>query len=131
MWSDHGGTWGIPGGARHEGETAIDAAIRESHEEAGVPATALTPRYSYTIDRIGWTYTTVVALVAHPFEPEITDAESHALAWVPANKVEHYSLHPAFAESWPLLRPLLDPALEAEAVSRIPSAQLIEHFATQ
>ena len=42
-WSDHGGTWGIPGGARHEGEGAIDAAIRESNEEAAVPLDAVLP----------------------------------------------------------------------------------------
>lgn len=126
-WSDHGGTWGIPGGARHEGEDVIAAAIRESQEEAGVPAGALVPQYSYTIDRTGWTYTTVIALVIRPFEPEITDAESHALAWVPLHEVEHYDLHPAFAASWPLLRPLLSPVTEYEAVAQIPAEQLVSH----
>ena len=41
-WSHFGGTWGIPGGARHEGESAVDAAVREAGEEAGVPVGALT-----------------------------------------------------------------------------------------
>lgn len=107
-WSDHGGTWGIPGGARHEGEGAVDGAIRESHEEAGVPAEAILPRFAYVLDRGGWTYTTIVAQVSDPFEPEITDPESHALAWVPVDEVAGYPLHPAFAASWPLLSPLLD-----------------------
>lgn len=106
-WSDHGGTWGIPGGARHEGETAVDGALRESGEEAGVPPTAVSPRYAYVIDRGGWTYTTVIAEVSSPFEPEITDAESHALAWIPLDEVADYDLHPGFAASWPVLRPLL------------------------
>ena len=111
-WSDHGGTWGIPGGARHEGESAIDAAIRESHEEAGVPFDAVLPRHSYVIDRGGWTYTTVIAEVATPFEPEITDPESHALEWIALDEVENFDLHPGFAASWPLLHPILgeDPA---------------------
>lgn len=106
-WSDHGGTWGIPGGARHEGEAAIAGAIRESHEEAGVPHAAILPRYTYLLDRGGWTYTTVIAVVGTPFEPRITDAESHALEWVPLERVTDYPLHPGFAASWPLLRPLL------------------------
>ncbi|MBL3700853.1 NUDIX hydrolase [Leucobacter luti] len=106
-WSDHGDTWGIPGGARHERESAIDAAIRESQEEAGVPDDAVTPRLTHVLDRGGWTYTTLVADVATQFEPEITDPESHALAWVPLDEVDRLPLHPAFAHSWTLLRPLL------------------------
>ena len=65
------------------------------------------PCYGYLIDRGGWTYTTVIARVARPFEPEITDAESHALAWIPLAEVTDYELHPGFAASWPLLLPLL------------------------
>lgn len=106
-WSDHGGTWGIPGGARHQGEGAVAGAIREAAEEAGVPAGAIKPGYTYTIDRGGWSYTTVVAEVTTPFEPEITDPESHALAWVPLIEVTDYPLHPGFGASWPLLLPLL------------------------
>lgn len=106
-WSDHGDTWGIPGGARHEHESPIDAAIRESQEEAGVPDDAVTPRFTHVLDRGGWSYTTLIADVATPFEPEITDPESHALAWVPVGEVEDLPLHPAFASSWQILRPLL------------------------
>src|SRR4029079_4720976 len=36
-WSHFGGTWGLPGGARKLDEPAVDAAIREADEEAGVP----------------------------------------------------------------------------------------------
>ena len=111
-WSDHGGTWGIPGGARHEGEHAIDAAIRESNEEAGVPFDAVLPRYGYVIERGGWSYTTVIAEVVTPFEPEISDPESHALEWIAVDQVENFDLHPGFAASWPFLRKVLgeDPA---------------------
>ena len=35
LWSHHGGTWGVLGGARNSGETAVDAAAREAAEEAG------------------------------------------------------------------------------------------------
>jgi 8-oxo-dGTP pyrophosphatase MutT (NUDIX family) len=41
-WSHNGGTWGIPGGARRQGESAVEGALREAHEEAGVPADGVT-----------------------------------------------------------------------------------------
>ncbi|QBE48507.1 NUDIX domain-containing protein [Leucobacter triazinivorans] len=122
-WSDHGDTWGIPGGARHEGEAAIDGAIRESQEEAGVPDHAVTPRYTHVLDRGGWSYTTLIAEVAAPFTPRITDPESHALEWVHVDEVEGRPLHPAFAASWTLLRPLLDasPVVVVDAANVIGS----------
>lgn len=122
-WSDHGDTWGIPGGARHEGESAIDAAVRESQEEAGIPDDCLRPRFTHVLDRIVWTYTTLIAEVTTPFEPTITDTESHALAWVPLTEVTDLPLHPAFAESWELLRPLLvaPPTIIVDAMNVIGS----------
>lgn len=106
-WSHFGGTWGIPGGARHEGETATDAAIRESEEEAGVPGDALRPLFTSVLDRGVWTYTTLVAVVTRPFEPVIADPESYALEWVPLAEVDDLPLHPGFAGSWPALRSAL------------------------
>lgn len=35
-WSHHGGTWGLPGGARDSHETPEDTALREAREETGV-----------------------------------------------------------------------------------------------
>lgn len=107
-WSDHGNTWGIPGGARHEGESAVDAALRESHEEAAVPYDAVLPRYRYVIDRGGWSYTTIIADVIRQFTPEITDPESHAIEWVDLDRVKNYSLHPGFAASWSQLHTIFD-----------------------
>lgn len=118
-WSDHGDTWGIPGGALQEGESAIPGAIRESQEEAGVPDNAVVPHYTHVLDRGGWAYTTVVAEVSVPFEPEITDPESHALEWVPVDHVELKTLHPAFAETWQLLKHLVRraPAIIVDAAN--------------
>lgn len=106
-WSDHGNTWGIPGGALNQGEAAIAGAIRETQEEAGVPDNAVVPRYTHVLKRGGWEYTTVVAEVREAFTPEITDPESHALEWVPVDEVTDKQLHPAFADTWELLRPLV------------------------
>ena len=106
-WSDHGGTWGIPGGALHEGESAIAGAIRESQEEAGIPDDSVQPRYTHVLNREVWSYTTVIAETVFPFEPVITDAESDALEWVHVDEVDELALHPGFAQSWPLLRTLV------------------------
>lgn len=107
-WSHHGDTWALPGGARHQGESACDGALRESAEEAGVPADAVRARIISVFDAGIWTYSTVVADVTTPFEPVISDPESHELAWVPVESVTDYPLHPGFAASWRNLLPLLD-----------------------
>lgn len=122
-WSHHGDTWGLPGGARHEGESACDGALRESAEEAGVPADAVRPRAITVFDASVWTYSTLVADVVTPFEPVISDPESRELAWVPLDAVDDYPLHPGFAASWPLLRSLLAvrPAVVVDAANVVGS----------
>lgn len=107
-WSHFGDTWGLPGGARHAGESARDAALREAAEEAGVPPDALRPRLCSVLDLEIWSYTTLVAEVTTPFEPVIGDPESHELAWVPVAEVDARVLHPGFAAAWPGLRALLE-----------------------
>lgn len=122
-WSHHGDTWGLPGGARHEGESACDGALRESAEEAGMPADAVRPRLISVYDAGVWTYATVVADVTTPFEPVISDPESRELSWVPLDAVDDYPLHPGFAASWPRLRALLDvrPAVVVDAANVVGS----------
>lgn len=110
LWSDHGGTWGIPGGALHAGEEPVDAAIREAGEEAGVPGGAVRVLDTHLFDAGYWRYTTVIARVIRPFVPVITDPESLELAWVPVDDVASRALHPAFARAWPQLRAALDRA---------------------
>jgi 8-oxo-dGTP diphosphatase len=102
-WSHFGGTWGIPGGARNEHETAVEAALREAHEEAGVPAEVLEVRFTSTLDLGYWSYTTVAAAAQHRFEPVVGDPESLELRWVAVEAVALLPLHPRFAEAWPAL----------------------------
>lgn len=106
-WSHFGGTWALPGGALHEGESAIDGALREAQEEAGVPDGTVSVRFTTVFDLGFWSYTTVVADVLVPFEPVISDPESVALEWVALDRVADLPLHPGFRNSWPeLLRRL-------------------------
>lgn len=122
-WSHFGGTWALPGGARHEGESALDGALRESQEEAGVPDGAVVPRLESIFDLGYWSYATVVADVRTPFDPVISDPESVALEWVPVDAVDALPLHPGFAASWPSLRALLEvrPALVIDAANVVGS----------
>ena len=82
LWSHQGGTWGLPGGALHQGEEAIHGALREAHEEAAVPPGNLQVLFTSVFDVGYWSYTTVVALALQPFEAAISDAESIELQWV-------------------------------------------------
>ena len=104
IWSHHGGTWGVPGGARKDGETAEAAAIRESDEEAGVPPELVRVLGSSVFDVGYWSYTTVLAIATEFFEPYLGDAESIALSWVPLADVAGLPLHPGLASGWPGLR---------------------------
>lgn len=106
-WSHFGDTWALPGGARHDGESACDGALREAAEEAGVPRENVRPRFISVLDLGYWSYSTLVGDVVEPFEARITDRESHELAWVGVDEVTDQPLHPGFADSWPKLRDLL------------------------
>ena len=106
-WSHHGSTWGIPGGARKQGESAADAALREAAEEASVPPQLLDVLHTHVLDLGYWSYTTVVVEAMEAFDPVIGDAESVELRWVPVASVDELLLHPGFAAAWPDLRQLL------------------------
>lgn len=108
-WSHQGGTWGLPGGARDSHETAEQAAVREAHEEAGLPADRLTVRTTVvTLEVAGsggaqWSYTTVIADAPELLETT-PNRESAELRWVAVDEVADLPLHPGFAASWGRLR---------------------------
>ena len=108
-WSHQGGTWGLPGGARDSHETPEQAAVREAHEEAGLPAESLTVRTTVITAEISgttgshWTYTTVIADATELLET-FPNRESSELRWVAEDEVADLPLHPGFAASWERLR---------------------------
>lgn len=71
-----------------------------------MPPGAVTVTATSTLDLGWWSYATVIAHAHTPFEPVAMDDESDALAWIPADAVAGYPLHPAFAAAWPALREL-------------------------
>ena len=108
-WSHHGGTWGTPGGALHDGETAADGALREVREELGLTADDVVLGARSVDDHGGWAYTTVLARPAGPLDPARLqlDGESTGVAWVPLAALHQVTLHPGLAASMDRLRPLL------------------------
>ena len=117
VWSHFGDTWGLPGGARKQHESAEAAAIREADEEAGVPPELVRVLATSVNDLGYWSYTTVLARAIELFEPYVGDAESIALSWVPLADVAELPLHPGLERSWVELRARLvelDPTLELD-----------------
>ncbi|RBP68163.1 ADP-ribose pyrophosphatase YjhB (NUDIX family) [Brevibacterium sanguinis] len=110
LWSAQGGTWGFPGGARDIGEDAISAALRESHEEAGVPEAAsdIEILATHVLDLEVWSYTTVIARTRRPVEAKVNDPESLEVRWVPIDELDDYPLHPGVASALPELLALLN-----------------------
>ncbi|MFV9634743.1 NUDIX hydrolase [Mycobacterium neumannii] len=107
-WSHQGDTWGLPGGARDSHETPEQAAIREAHEEAGLPAEQLTVRKVVETkivasDGVSWSYSTVIA-DAQEMLHTVPNRESAELRWVAVDDVAKLPLHPGFAASWQRLR---------------------------
>ena len=111
-WSHHGGTWGTPGGALHEGESPDAGALREVQEELGLHPDDVVLGACSVDDHGGWSYTTVLARPARRIEAAdlILDGESTGVAWLPLTSLDGLDLHPGLAGSLSRLRPLLDDA---------------------
>ena len=103
LWSHHGGTWGLPGGARNRGESAVEAALRETSEETTVDVAALRVGCELVDDHGGWSYTTIVAEAGELFRVATRGAEGLSMRWVPEDEVTRLPLHPGFAATWPRL----------------------------
>ena len=104
LWSHHGGTWGVLGGARNSGETAEVTAAREAAEEAGIVSGSYTVAGCYVDDHGGWSYTTVVGHAAEAFRAPQLTAESIAVDWVTVERMHDLPLHPGFAATWEKVR---------------------------
>ena len=98
----HGGTWGIPGGALHRGESPEDGARREAEEEFG-------PMPDYEVAEVvvddagGWTYSTVVADVVTLVVVEPVTWEHTRARWASFSEMAHLRLHPGLARLLPRL----------------------------
>ena len=100
LWSHHGGTWGILGGARNRGETAEQAAVREAGDEAGLVPGTFEVTGHHLDDHGGWSYTTVVARAATSLHLTALTEETIEVRWVGADELHALPLHPGFAATW-------------------------------
>jgi ADP-ribose pyrophosphatase YjhB (NUDIX family) len=100
MWSHHGGTWGIPGGALASDETAAVGALREAIEEAHIDTSAVDLLAEIVDDHGRWAYTTVIARTSHQLAVR-PGPESITVEWVPLDEVASFDLHPGFAKTLP------------------------------
>jgi 8-oxo-dGTP diphosphatase len=103
-WSHEGGTWALPGGARSSAESALQTALREAAEEAGVLPEVVVPSHCWIEDHGPWSYATVVGHARGPVEARATDPESLEIRWVDVDDVASRPLHPAFGAAWPTFR---------------------------
>jgi len=108
-WTQHGGTWGPPGGARDSHESAAEAALREAAEECGVPPGAVRIQGILRDDHGGWSYETVIAGAASVFPVLAASREATEVGWIPVGSVDSLPLHPGFAQTWPVLRDAAEP----------------------
>ncbi|MEV2278309.1 glycosyltransferase family 4 protein [Nocardiopsis sp. NPDC049922] len=112
--TDQGGTWALLGGARDNGESPAEAAIREAAEESTLGRADVHVERVVRNDHGGWSYDTVIATVDRRMPVEPVDGETVALEWVPVSEVQNLNLHPDFAESWPRLQADLEAVLNGE-----------------
>jgi 8-oxo-dGTP diphosphatase len=103
-WTHHGGTWGVPGGARASWETPEQAALREVSEEVTIELEAVTVDRLHHDDHGGWSYWTVIASVDSALTATPNGHETAQMLWVATDDVTDLSLHPGFAATWPLVR---------------------------
>jgi len=79
----HPDTWGLPGGRIEEGETLINAIVRECTEELGAMPEyiKLVPLEKFTTADSGFAYHTFFCSVANEFTP-VLNHEHQGWAWV-------------------------------------------------
>jgi len=102
-WCHHGGTWGLPGGARDSHETVEQAALREAVEETELDAAQVRIGHTFVDEHGGWSYTTVYADTATTLAT-VPNEESAELKWLPISSVDALDLHPGFGHTWPQVR---------------------------
>ncbi len=118
-WCHHGGTWGLPGGARDSHESVQEAALREAVEETEIDAAQVRVRHTFVDDHGGWSYTTVYGDCVAALDT-VPNEESAELDWVRVDRVDQLTLHPGFGHTWPRAR--LDPlALVVDAANVVGS----------
>ncbi|MBF8192568.1 NUDIX hydrolase [Nonomuraea sp. K274] len=122
-WSHHGGTWGLPGGARDSHEDAVTSALREAHEEAALACEGLRVQGVYLDDHGGWAFETVIAESGERLAAAPANDESTELRWVALPDLSGRTLHPGFAATWDRIQEAIAPETIVLDVANIVGAR--------
>ncbi|MEV0997182.1 NUDIX domain-containing protein [Nonomuraea sp. NPDC050202] len=122
-WSHHGGTWGLPGGARDSHEDAVASALREAREEAALAGDGLRVQGIYLDDHGGWAFETVIAESAELLAAAPANRESTELRWLALPEITERRLHPGFAATWGDLQEAIRPETVVLDVANIVGAR--------
>lgn len=102
------GLWEFPGGKLDAGETPERALVRECREELGIEVceTCLAP---LTFASHGYDdfHLLMPLYICRNWDGEISPQEGQQIAWVRANRLQHYPMPPADVPLLPALRDLL------------------------
>jgi 8-oxo-dGTP diphosphatase len=107
----HPNTWALMGGAVEAGESPLEAALREAHEEEGLDPATVTPLRTFpgTVHP-DWSYTYVLVEAPRPADPVVSRGggwESDGARWVDLGDVPALGLHPALRADWRLVLRML------------------------
>lgn len=122
-WSHHGGTWGLPGGAKDSHEDSVATALREAFEEAALEPHGLRVQGVYLDDHGGWAFETVIAAAATLLPAAPANGESAELTWLPLEEIGKKNLHPGFAETWTEIQLAMSPATLVLDIANIVGAR--------
>lgn len=122
------GQWALPGGRAEEGETAVEAALRELDEEAGLQASdaEVAGVLDDFVTGSGFVITPVVVVLDRPARPRRDPVEVHSLHPVP--------LHRLLDDALPRWRtaadgsPLLQMPLRHDMVIHAPTGAILWQF---